>query len=103
MTDQGPRAPIFQARIEPGQGRFDAPALQPLLLSAASAGFELPNSCRNGTCRSCICRLVDGRVAYRIEWPGLLPEEKQQGFILPCVAYPQSDVVLQFEGIIARS
>lgn len=103
MTDQGPEAPTFQARIEPGHARFDAPARQPLLLSAARAGFELPSSCRNGTCRSCICRLVDGQVAYRIEWPGLLPEEKQQGFILPCVAYPQSDVVLQFEGIIARS
>ena len=100
MTDHGPATaatPDFRARIEPGAAVFDAPARQPLLLSAADAGLALPNSCRNGTCRSCICRLVEGRVAYRIEWPGLLPEEKEQGFILPCVAYPLSDVVLQFE------
>ena len=100
MSDHGPaRAATldFRARIEPGAAGFDAPARQPLLLSAADAGLELPNSCRNGTCRSCICRLVEGRIAYRIEWPGLLPEEKAQGFILPCVAYPQSDVVLHFE------
>ena len=100
MTDHGPAAPItpiFRARIEPGGVVIDAPSHQPLLLAAAAAGIDLPNSCRNGTCRTCICRLLEGRVAYRIEWPGVLPEEKAQGFILPCVAYPQSDVVLQFQ------
>ena len=93
MTDQG----SFRARIQPGGEAFDAPARQPLLLSAVDAGLDMPNSCRTGTCRSCICLLLEGRIAYRIEWPGVLPEEKAQGFILPCVAYPQSDVVLQFE------
>ena len=100
MTDHGPTAagpPTFFARIEPGGVVFDAPAQQPLLRSAADAGIELPSSCRNGTCRSCIGQLLQGRVGYRIEWPGLLPEEKAHGFILPCVAYPQSDVVLRFE------
>lgn len=99
MTEPGPATstPTFRARIEPGGAAFDAPAQQPLLLAAAAAGLELPSSCRNGSCRSCICRLLEGRIAYRIDWPGLLAEEKAQGFILPCVAYPQSDVVLRFE------
>ena len=86
---------VFEARIEPGGARFPAPAGQPLLLSAAQAGLEMPSSCRNGTCRTCIRRLVSGRVSYRIEWPGLLAEEKAQGWILPCVAYPETDVVLE--------
>ena len=85
---------VFEARIEPGGARFGAPAGQPLLLSAARAGLEMPSSCRNGTCRTCIRRLVAGRVSYRIEWPGLLPEEKNGSWVLPCVAYPLSDVVL---------
>jgi ferredoxin len=99
MTEPGPETttPTFRARIDPGGPAFDAPADRPLLLAAAAAGLALPSSCRNGTCRSCICRLLEGRVAYRIEWPGLLAEEKAQGFILPCVAHPQSDVVLRFE------
>jgi ferredoxin len=42
-----------------------------------------------------MCRLVSGNVAYRIEWPGLSAEEKAEGFILPCVAQPLSDLVLQ--------
>ena len=87
------RTPGFRARIAPAGLDFSAAADQPLLASAAAAGIELPSSCRNGTCRTCICRLLEGRVSYRIEWPGILPEEKSQGFILPCVAYPESDVV----------
>lgn len=96
MTDTGPTSAIFQARIEPAGTIFDAPAQQPLLLAAADAGLDLASSCRNGTCRICICRLLRGSVAYRIEWPGLLAEEKAQGLILPCVAYPRSDVVLEW-------
>lgn len=84
---------LFQARIEPGGQRFDAPAEIPLLLAAERAGLAVVSSCRNGTCRACICQLLSGRVMYRIEWPGLSAEEKQTGTILPCVAYPLSDVV----------
>lgn len=86
----------FQVRMAPDGLPFPAPAGQPLLQSAARAGVEMPSSCRNGTCRACISRLLDGRVSYRIEWPGLLPEEKAEGFILPCVAYPETDLLLSF-------
>jgi hypothetical protein len=40
-------------------------------------------------------QLVQGRVRYAIEWPGLLPEEKAEGWVLPCAAYPESDLVLR--------
>ena len=96
MTDHGRLSPVFQARIDPGGQAFAAPATRTLLLAAADAGVEVPSACRNGTCRACVCRLLQGEIAYRIEWPGLLAEEKTQGLILPCVAYPRSDVVLQW-------
>lgn len=89
-----PAADVFQARLGPAGGPFDAPASSPLLQSALKAGLPLASSCRNGTCRRCICRLDTGQVAYRIDWPGLSAEEKAEGFILPCVAYPLSDVVI---------
>ena len=78
MTEQSPPETVFRARIVPGAAGFDPPAQQTLLLAAAAAGPELPSACRNGSCRSCIYRLLEGR-------------------LLPCVAYPQSDVVLQFQ------
>jgi ferredoxin len=96
MGDPGPLPPVFSAIIEPRGARFDAPAGETLLISASNAGLDVPSSCRNGSCRTCICRLVDGEVAYRIEWPGVLPEEKALGYILPCVAYPRSDLVLEW-------
>jgi ferredoxin len=74
-----------------------APTDQTLLESARQAGVELLASCRNGTCRACLRRLISGRVRYRIEWPGLSAEEKSQGYILPCVAHPACDLVLADE------
>jgi ferredoxin len=82
-------------RIEPLGAVFEASAQVPVLLSARAAGVVLPVSCRNGTCRTCLCRATSGHVGYRIEWPGLSAEEKAEGYLLPCVAYPLSDLVLQ--------
>ncbi len=74
---------------------FCARTDQTVLHSAAEAGHVLPSSCRNGSCRACISQLHSGQVHYRIEWPGLLPEEKAAGLFLPCVAYPLSDLVMR--------
>jgi ferredoxin len=81
--------------------KFPADAGTSLLDAARQAGLVLPSSCRNGTCRTCMCKMLNGEVAYRIEWPGLSQEEKTQGYILPCVAFAQSDLVL--EGLATRT
>ena len=89
---------VFTATVEPRGWVFDAPASLSLLEAAGLAdrsGVQLASSCRNGTCRTCICQLRRGQIAYRIEWPGLSFDEKRDGFILPCVAYPLSDVVIE--------
>ncbi len=91
-----PRQPLV--RIEPLGLDFEAPADLSLLEAAGLAGIRLPRSCRNGTCRACICRIVSGTVSYRIEWPGLAKEEKAQGLILPCVAVAETDLVLVAPG-----
>lgn len=94
MSEASPD-PVYSARLMPDGLSFDAPAGLPLLQSALQAGMVLESSCRNGTCRSCICLLSGGSVSYRIDWPGLSADEKLEGFILPCVAYPASDVVIE--------
>ena len=80
--------PSARLRIEPAGLVLPVAAGQSLLQAANAAGVRLPASCRNGSCRACMCRLLQGQVRYRIEWPGLLAEEKQDGWILPCVAEP---------------
>ena len=84
----------FELRIDLMGWRMRVPLDQPLMAGARAAGVELPSSCRNGTCRTCICRLVSGQVAYRIDWPGLSADEKREGWILPCVAHALSDVTI---------
>jgi ferredoxin len=84
----------YSVVIEPKGFRFEAAASGTLLESARLSNVVLPSSCRNGTCRECMCRMISGRVKYRIEWPGLSADEKVEGYILPCVALPESDIVL---------
>lgn len=92
MSDAADR---FTVVLEPSGRRFDAPAGVPLLQAAREAGLVLPSSCRNGTCRACISRLISGRVRHSVEWPGLSADEKLDGFILPCVAIPESALVIE--------
>ena len=89
--------PSFQVTLLPYGLRFAARADESLLKAALKALAPLRSSCRNGTCRSCLCRLDSGAIAYEIEWPGLTREEKAEGLVLPCVARPLSDVVLRYE------
>lgn len=84
----------FRVTLLPGGESFPAAADQTVLLAGLAAGLQLPWSCRTGTCRTCISHLVKGRIEYRVEWPGLSYEEKAEGFILPCVAEPRSDVTI---------
>ena len=65
-----------------------------LLAAALKQGLLLANSCRNGTCRTCLCQLQSGSVEYTVEWPGLSFDEKSEGSMLPCVAKPLSDLTL---------
>jgi ferredoxin len=66
-----------------------------LLAAALRSGIRLPSSCRNGTCRACMCRCIAGTVTYNIAWPGLSMEEKAESWILPCVASPESDLIIE--------
>lgn len=91
-------ARFFSIVIEPKGWKFDAPDSMALLEAARRSAFVLPSSCRNGTCRTCMCRLLSGHVKYRIAWPGLSADEKSDGLILPCVAYPESDLVIEAPG-----
>ncbi|RXZ38542.1 (2Fe-2S)-binding protein [Oxalobacteraceae bacterium CAVE-383] len=86
--------PSFKIEVEPDGWQFASDGSTTLLEAARDAGIALPSSCRNGTCRTCLCQLLDGQIRYRIEWPGVSAEEKKAGLILPCVAIAQSDLCL---------
>lgn len=91
---------IFKIIVQPHGWSFTANSAQTVLEAARAAGIVLPSSCRNGTCRTCMCLAPGAAVAYQIEWPGLSREEKGEGYILPCVARAASDLVLHVPGAI---
>jgi ferredoxin len=86
---------VFTVKVAPAGLQYDVEGDLTLLEAAEMSRIELPSSCRKGTCRTCVCRLVSGDVAYTIDWPGLSAEEKAEGYVLPCVARPTTNVVLE--------
>jgi len=88
-------APSLQVEVLPDHLQFPTDGQASVLESGLHAGVELPSSCRNGTCRECMCRLLSGSVRYRVEWPGLSADEKADGWFLPCVALAQTDLRIE--------
>lgn len=90
-----PDSTTYTVTLVPLGARFPAAEGASLLRALEAAGLDIPNSCRNGTCRTCICRVRTGQVRHLIEWPGLSLDEKREGYILPCVAAACGEVVLE--------
>lgn len=74
--------------------QFTAPADQPILEAAYAHGIDLPSSCQAGVCTTCAARLRSGSV-NQPDAMGIGPELKEQGFVLLCVAYATSDLVVE--------
>lgn len=72
---------------------FEGNSKETLLEQGEAAGLILPYSCRGGMCGSCKVKLASGEVKPLAD-DGLLPSEKEQGYILSCSCIPQSDVVI---------
>lgn len=68
----------------------DCGADQTILDAAEDAGLELPHSCRGGSCTECVARLEEGDVDQSRAM-GIDPMQKDDGYVLPCVATPNAD------------
>jgi 3-ketosteroid 9alpha-monooxygenase subunit B len=68
------------------------PLDQTLVDTLLDAGIDVPHSCREGHCGSCVATVISGRVEMT-ECDILEPEDLTEGLILGCQARPVSDDV----------
>ncbi len=83
-------------RISSSEGEFVARPGETLLTAALRQGVVLPYSCKNGTCSSCKCTLLEGSVVYPFNPPEALSKaEIEAGQVLACQAVPVSDLAIE--------
>ena len=78
------------------QATLEVPRDATVLEWALSKGVAFPHSCRVGTCGTCKCRLVSGKVYELADKSyALSAEELTQNYILACQSMPRSDLELE--------
>ncbi len=76
---------------------FEAEPDETILDAAERAGIGLTHSCRSGTCRACITRVLSGCVEHDPEFVDYLSidaDELAEGYRLLCSALARSDAIL---------
>jgi ferredoxin-NADP reductase len=64
-----------------------------LLELAEKNGVQIPYGCRQGLCGACATRVVSGAIQMDVE-AGLTAEQKNAGYVLPCVSRAKGTVVV---------
>lgn len=84
--------PGYRLEIEETGAVLEVGANETLLTALERQGYHPDFSCRAGACGSCKLRVLAGSVAPVGE--ALSMAERRAGYVLSCVARPQSDVTL---------
>jgi 3-ketosteroid 9alpha-monooxygenase subunit B len=83
---------IAEVDLDGQRHRVEWPRQSSLVDVLIDAGIDVPHSCREGHCGSCVCSVVSGEVDMAPS-EVLEPEDRQAGLILACQARPVSDTV----------
>ena len=67
----------------------------PIVDAAERARISLPYGCRYGACGTCLARVLEGEVVHLEPPRGLKDGAREQGFVLACIATPESDCRLR--------
>ena len=86
--------------LEPSGRVLEVEPEESVLEAALRQGVPLPYGCRNGACRSCRARLLEGVVHYPDGPPkALQPSDPRDGFVLLCAAHLRAGARIEVEEI----
>ena len=98
MSSGAPVAPIAVLVTLTDGFRFEVAPGEVVLDAAIRAGAPVPYSCRGGTCRTCISRVISGCVEHDPDYADELlidADEVADGYRLLCSALVYADSVLE--------
>ena len=91
--------PGFTVRLLPFDKSFSCAVGETVLAAALRQGLFLRYGCKNGGCGTCKARLVDGDVEDRVTSMALTPQDRAEGWILPCTSEPVDDCSLDISAM----
>lgn len=89
----------MSVRVTTSSGEsFDVERDEIVLSAAIRQGVDIPYSCRSGTCRTCISKVLTGRIEHEPEYEDelmLYPSEIAEGFRLLCSSLAFEDSLVE--------
>ncbi|MDZ4764835.1 MAG: 2Fe-2S iron-sulfur cluster-binding protein [Chloroflexota bacterium] len=89
---------MYRITLTKSGAAFDCAPDAMILDAAEDAGWSLAHSCRSGTCRACITRVLSGVVEHDPEYAAYLSidaGEVAAGYRLLCNSFARGDVELE--------
>ena len=85
--------------ISPANIEFNTTGKISILESGLAKGLAMPHSCTVGTCGTCKCKLLNGKIRELTNFAYVLTEEDlKNNYILTCQSHPKTDrVVVDFD------
>ena len=92
----------YKVTIKPSNHELWMEAGEAILDAALREGYNLPYGCRNGTCGTCMGKVLAGQVVYPDAIPsGISARQQAQGKALFCQARPCGDLIIEAREIDA--
>ncbi len=94
----GKKPTQHEARISPAGVSVTVPLGDNLLKAALAAGLPWPHDCRVGSCGTCKCKLVSGKIKPLSDFSYVLSgEEMASGTVLACQTSLRSNVEIEID------